>query len=88
MTTLGIANAQGVIATKRACAKDHPDVIQRFMDALIESSVTEILLREYAASRHYCPGFASLSSSGSRCFHHFASTGVPWPLVCGDAGIS
>jgi len=37
MTTLGIANAQGVIATKRACAKDHPDVIQHFMDALIES---------------------------------------------------
>jgi NitT/TauT family transport system substrate-binding protein len=37
MTTLGIPNAQGVIATKRAYAKDHPDVIQRFMDSLIES---------------------------------------------------
>jgi NitT/TauT family transport system substrate-binding protein len=37
MTKLGIANAQGVIATKRAYAKDHPDVIQRFMDALVES---------------------------------------------------
>jgi NitT/TauT family transport system substrate-binding protein len=37
MTSLGIPNAQGVIATKRAYAKDHPDVIQRFMDALIES---------------------------------------------------
>jgi ABC-type nitrate/sulfonate/bicarbonate transport system substrate-binding protein len=37
MTKLGIANAQGVIATKRAYAKDHPDVIQHFMDALIES---------------------------------------------------
>jgi NitT/TauT family transport system substrate-binding protein len=37
MTMLGIPNAQGVIATKRAYAKDHPDVIQRFMDSLIES---------------------------------------------------
>jgi NitT/TauT family transport system substrate-binding protein len=37
MTTLGIPNAQGVIATNRAYAKDHPDVIQRFMDSLIES---------------------------------------------------
>ena len=37
MTTLGIANAQGVIATRRAYAKDHPDVIQHFIDALIES---------------------------------------------------
>jgi NitT/TauT family transport system substrate-binding protein len=37
MTTLGIPNAQGVIATKRAYAKEHPDVIQRFIDALIES---------------------------------------------------
>lgn len=37
MTTLGIANAQGVIATNRAYAKNHPDVIQRFMDSLIES---------------------------------------------------
>ena len=37
MTTLGIPNAQGVIATKRAYAKDHPDVIQHFMDSLIES---------------------------------------------------
>jgi NitT/TauT family transport system substrate-binding protein len=37
MTTLGIPNAQGVIATKRAYAKDHPEVIQHFMDALIES---------------------------------------------------
>jgi NitT/TauT family transport system substrate-binding protein len=37
MTKLGIPNAQGVIATKRAYAKDHPDVIQRFMDSLVES---------------------------------------------------
>jgi NitT/TauT family transport system substrate-binding protein len=37
MTKLGIPNAQGVIATKRAYAKDHPEVIQRFMDALVES---------------------------------------------------
>jgi NitT/TauT family transport system substrate-binding protein len=37
MTTLGIPNAQGVIATKRAYAKDHPGVIQRFMDSLLES---------------------------------------------------
>jgi NitT/TauT family transport system substrate-binding protein len=37
MTTLGIANAQGVIATKRAFATDHADVIQHFMDSLIES---------------------------------------------------
>lgn len=37
MTTLNIPNAQGVIATKRAYAKDHPDVIQHFMDSLIES---------------------------------------------------
>jgi ABC-type nitrate/sulfonate/bicarbonate transport system substrate-binding protein len=37
MTTLGLRNAQGVIATRRAYAKDHPDVIQRFMDSLIES---------------------------------------------------
>jgi NitT/TauT family transport system substrate-binding protein len=37
MTSLGIANAQGVIATSRAYAKAHPDVIQRFMDSLIES---------------------------------------------------
>jgi NitT/TauT family transport system substrate-binding protein len=37
MTTLGIPNAQGVIATNRAYAKSHPDVIQRFMDSLIES---------------------------------------------------
>jgi NitT/TauT family transport system substrate-binding protein len=37
MTTLGIPNAQGVIATNRAYAKDHPDMIQRFMDSLIES---------------------------------------------------
>jgi NitT/TauT family transport system substrate-binding protein len=37
MTTLGIPNAQGVIATNRAYAKDHPDVIQHFMDSLIES---------------------------------------------------
>jgi NitT/TauT family transport system substrate-binding protein len=37
MTTLGIPNAQGVIATRRAYAKDHPDVIQHFMDSLIES---------------------------------------------------
>jgi NitT/TauT family transport system substrate-binding protein len=37
MTTLGIPNAQGVIATKRAYARDHPDVIQHFMDSLIES---------------------------------------------------
>jgi len=39
MTMLGIPNAQGVIATKRAYAKDYPDVIQRFMDSLIESIV-------------------------------------------------
>ncbi|HEY6258795.1 MAG TPA: ABC transporter substrate-binding protein [Xanthobacteraceae bacterium] len=37
MTTLGIPNAQGVIATNRSYAKSHPDVIQRFMDSLIES---------------------------------------------------
>ena len=37
MTKLGIPNAQGVIATRRAYAKDHPDVIQHFMDSLIES---------------------------------------------------
>jgi NitT/TauT family transport system substrate-binding protein len=37
MTRLGIPNAQGVIATKRTYAKDHGDVIQRFMDSLIES---------------------------------------------------
>jgi NitT/TauT family transport system substrate-binding protein len=37
MTMLGIPNAQGVIATKRAYAKDHPEVIQRFMDSLVES---------------------------------------------------
>jgi NitT/TauT family transport system substrate-binding protein len=37
MTTLDIPNAQGVIATKRAYAKDHPEVIQHFMDSLIES---------------------------------------------------
>jgi NitT/TauT family transport system substrate-binding protein len=37
MTTLGIPNAQGVIATNRAYAKDHSDVIQHFMDSLIES---------------------------------------------------
>ncbi|MFL5284098.1 MAG: ABC transporter substrate-binding protein [Rhodopila sp.] len=37
MTTLGIPNAQGVIATSRAYAKDHSDVIQHFMDSLVES---------------------------------------------------
>ena len=37
MTALGIPNAQGVIATRRAYAKDHGDVVQRFMDSLIES---------------------------------------------------
>jgi NitT/TauT family transport system substrate-binding protein len=37
MTTLSIPNAQGVIATNRAYAKDRPDVIQHFMDSLIES---------------------------------------------------
>jgi len=37
MTTLGIPNAQGVIAVTRAYAKEHPDVVQRFMDALVES---------------------------------------------------
>jgi NitT/TauT family transport system substrate-binding protein len=37
MTTLGIPNAQGVIATKRAYAKDHPGVIQHFIDSLVES---------------------------------------------------
>jgi NitT/TauT family transport system substrate-binding protein len=37
MTNLGIPNAQGVIATQRAYAKEHPEVVQRFMDALIES---------------------------------------------------
>jgi len=37
MMTLGIPNAQGVIATNRAYAKDHPDVVQHFMDSLIES---------------------------------------------------
>jgi hypothetical protein len=37
MTTLGIPNAQGVVATNRAYAKDHSDVIQHFMDSLIES---------------------------------------------------
>jgi NitT/TauT family transport system substrate-binding protein len=37
MTKLSVPNAQGVIATTRAYAKDHPDVIQRFMDSLIES---------------------------------------------------
>jgi NitT/TauT family transport system substrate-binding protein len=37
MTTLGIPNAQGVIATNRTYAKNHSDVIQHFMDSLIES---------------------------------------------------
>jgi NitT/TauT family transport system substrate-binding protein len=37
MTALGIPNAQGVIATNRAYAKEHSDVIQHFMDSLIES---------------------------------------------------
>jgi NitT/TauT family transport system substrate-binding protein len=37
MTTLGIPNAQGVMAAKRAYAKDHPEVIQHFVDSLIES---------------------------------------------------
>jgi NitT/TauT family transport system substrate-binding protein len=37
MTRLRIPNAQGVIATKRAFAKDHPGVIQRFVDSLVES---------------------------------------------------
>src|SRR5206468_1540277 len=37
MTNLGIPNAQGVIATTRAYAKDHPDVVQHFMDGLVES---------------------------------------------------
>jgi NitT/TauT family transport system substrate-binding protein len=37
MTMLDVPNAQGVIATKRTYANAHPDVIQRFMDALVES---------------------------------------------------
>jgi NitT/TauT family transport system substrate-binding protein len=37
MTAMNIPNAQGVIATNRAYAKRHPDVIQHFMDSLIES---------------------------------------------------
>jgi NitT/TauT family transport system substrate-binding protein len=37
MTSMDISNAQGVIATNRAYAKRHPDVIQHFMDSLIES---------------------------------------------------
>ena len=37
MTSMDTPNAQGVIATNRAYAKRHPDVIQHFMDSLIES---------------------------------------------------
>jgi ABC-type nitrate/sulfonate/bicarbonate transport system substrate-binding protein len=37
MTSMDIPNAQGVIATNRAYAKLHPEVIQHFMDSLIES---------------------------------------------------
>ena len=37
MTKLGYPNAQGVIATTRAYAKTHPDVVQHFMDGLVES---------------------------------------------------
>ncbi len=37
LTTLGLPNAQGVIATTRVYAKEHPEVVQHFVDALIES---------------------------------------------------
>jgi ABC-type nitrate/sulfonate/bicarbonate transport system substrate-binding protein len=37
MTTLGIPNAQGVIAANRKFAKENPEIVQRFMDSLIES---------------------------------------------------
>jgi ABC-type nitrate/sulfonate/bicarbonate transport system substrate-binding protein len=39
MTTMNIANAQGVIATSRAYAKRNPDVIQHFMDSLVEGII-------------------------------------------------
>ena len=37
MTTMGGPSAQGVIATTRTYARQNPDVIQHFMDSLIES---------------------------------------------------
>jgi len=37
MTNLGIPNAQGVIAAKRDYVKQNPEIVQRFMDSLIES---------------------------------------------------
>lgn len=37
LTALGIPNAQGVIATNRKFAKANPEIVQRFMDSLIES---------------------------------------------------
>lgn len=37
MTNLGIPNAQGIIATNRKFAKENPEIVQRFMDSLIES---------------------------------------------------
>ena len=37
MTAMHIPNAQGVIATNRNYAKGHPEVVQHFMDSLIES---------------------------------------------------
>jgi NitT/TauT family transport system substrate-binding protein len=40
LTKLGDPNAQGVIATKRGYANAHPEVVQRFMDALVESIAT------------------------------------------------
>jgi ABC-type nitrate/sulfonate/bicarbonate transport system substrate-binding protein len=37
LTAEGLPNAQGVIATPRAYAAAHPDVLQSFVNALIES---------------------------------------------------
>jgi ABC-type nitrate/sulfonate/bicarbonate transport system substrate-binding protein len=36
LTQLGLPNAQGVIATQRAYATAHPDVVQSFTNALVE----------------------------------------------------
>jgi hypothetical protein len=52
-------------------------------------AINDRLRRGHGTAKvNHWPGVdASLSRSGSRCFHHFASPEVPCPRVSADAGI-
>ncbi len=76
-STLGLPNAQGVIATPRSYAKANRATVQAFMDALVESIAAS--KRDRAASQALFKKYLKLDddSTASVLFDYFAGKVIP-----------